>query len=120
SGQGRFLDGWYFPGNDEQKGKLPTCVKVTPTPTPKPTPTPTPAPTPTPTPKVTPTPTPTPEVTPTPCPSGTVRDGDNCGEVAAATPTPEPPVELPSTGPGAAIVVSLIGLVGGLLGKKLV
>lgn len=30
--QGRFLDGWYFPGNKEQQGKLPTCTKDTPKP----------------------------------------------------------------------------------------
>ena len=128
SGQGRLLDAWYFPGTNEQKDDLPVCVKHTPTPSPTPTPTPTvtptptPSPSPTPTPKVTPTPTPTPKVTPTPCPSGTMRDGDKCGEVAAAaatpTPTPEPPTELPSTGPGVAVVVSLLGMVGGLIGKK--
>lgn len=115
--QGRLIDAYFYPGtkNDTQ---LPACTKSTPTPTPKPTPTPTPKPTHTPT----PTPTPKVKVTPTPCPSGTVRDGDRCGEVAAATPTPTPtpPSELPSTGPGLAVVVSLLGMVGGLLGKKLI
>ncbi len=51
SGQGRFLDGWYFPGNNEQRGKLPVCQKPSKTPWPAvksvtitPTPSPTPPP----------------------------------------------------------------------------
>lgn len=120
SGQGRFLDGWYFPGNQQQRDeKWLDCVKPTPTPTPTPTPvvtpTPTPEVTPTPTPEVTPTPTPTPEVTPTPEPTPTPTP-----EVLSATPTPAPVTELPSTGPGAAFVLAMNGIVFALIGKKLV
>ncbi len=75
----------------------------------------TPIPTPTPTPTATPTPTPTPESTPTPTPTPTPT-----GEVLSATPTPTmPPVDqLPSTGPGIALVASLGGIVSALMGRK--
>src|SRR5690606_21961029 len=52
-------------------------------------------------------PTPAPTPTPPPLPGATVL---------AATPTPL--MELPSTGPGAAVMISMIGLVSGLLAKK--
>lgn len=89
SGQGRFLDGWYFPGNASQQGKLPVCAHSTPTP--KPT-----------------------------CPPGTQPDGDKCGEVMSAThtPTPTPPHELPSTGPGLVGLLALAAPLGALLTKK--
>ncbi len=125
--QGRFLDGWYFPGDASQQGKLPVCkekptptpTKPTPTPT-KPTPTPT-KPTPTPT-KPTPTPTPTqPTPTPTkPTPTPTAEVPTPTPTVAgvSTTPTPPPPAELPSTGPGAAVAVSLMTIIGGMIAKK--
>ena len=60
-------------------------------------------------------PTPTPSSTPTPTPTPTPT-----GEVLGATPTPTvPPVaELPSTGPGLALVASLGGIVSALWGRK--
>jgi hypothetical protein len=103
-------------------------VKPTVTPTPTPTATPTPTPTctcvpsvtPTPTPSVSPTPTPTvvPSVTPTVTPTivPTVVPTQT-PEVLAATPTPQ---ELPSTGPGAAVMIALSSIMIALIGKKLV
>jgi hypothetical protein len=96
---------------------MPLCTKTAPTPTPTVTPTVTPTIQPTVVPTVTPTvvpsvsPTVAPTATPTPSPTPTVLG-------ATPTPTPTPPAQLPSTGPGAAITLSLIGMVGALLGKK--
>jgi hypothetical protein len=87
-------------------------IAPTATPTPKPTVIATATPTPSPTvePSVTPTPTPTPSVTPTTQVLGTTP-----------TPTPAPPVtQLPSTGPESAILLSLTGTIGALIGRKYV
>lgn len=65
--------------------------------------------------KVTPTPTPTP--TATPCPTGTVKDGDKCGEVLPTT-TVTPPAVLPETGAGSVYLLALTGVAAALIGRK--
>lgn len=131
--RGRFLDGWYYPGNQQQRDqKRPFCIKptVTPTPTPLPSLTPTPTPTPTPKPSLTPSPTPTPSVTPTPTPTPSVTPSPTPTPDNTPTPTPTPtpevlgatpvPTELPSTGPGEAVLIALGSIVIGLIGKKMI
>ncbi len=103
------------------------------TPTPRITPTPTPednTPTPTPTPAVEDnTPTPTPEQhnhhKPTPTPTKVHQVQQPTGGSQNPTPTPTPDVlgevtQLPSTGPGAAMMVALGGISAALIGKKFI